>query len=128
MDIVMPCTVPLKVGLYLLSCPSIIPSSILRAYCVACEIGLLTSAVLSTLQRPTMDLVMPCTVPLRFGLANGAFELSATCVAFEIGLFESDDLSTLPSPTIDLVIPLTVPLKVGLAALAFALIILSSIL
>ena len=124
----MPCTVPLKVGLALLAFPSIIPSSILRASCVALEIGLLVSDVLSTLPRPTMDFVMPCTVPLKVGLANGAFKLSASCVAFEIGLFESDVLSTLPSPTIDLVIPLTVPLKVGLALLAFALIISSSIL
>ena len=56
MDLVMPLTVPVKVGLATGALQ-------LRAFCVAVEIGLLASAVLSTLLSLTMDLVMPLTVP-----------------------------------------------------------------
>ena len=62
--------------------------------------------MLSTLPSPTIDLAMPCTVPLKVGLANGALLSSAPCVRLEIGLLASDVLSTLASPTIDLVMPL----------------------
>ena len=37
------------------------------------------SEVLSTLQSPTIDLMMPLAVPLTAGLANGAFVSSAPC-------------------------------------------------
>ena len=65
--------------------------------------------------RPTIDLVMPLTVPVKVGLANGALLSRAPCVALEMGLLASDVLSTLPRPTIDLVMPCTVPVKIGLA-------------
>ena len=64
--------------------------------------GLSLSEVLSTFPSPTIDLVMPCTVPLKVGLANGALLLSAPCVALGMGLLVSAVLSTLPWPTIDL--------------------------
>ena len=57
------------------------------------------SAVLSTEPRPTIVLVIPETVPVNVGEANGAFKLSAVCVAVLTGLFKSDVLSRLPSPT-----------------------------
>ena len=90
-----------------------------KAFCVALEIGLLASVVLSTLPSPTMDLAMPLTVPVKVGLANGDFALRASCVALEIGLLAPVVFSTLPSPTIDLVMPFTLPVKVGLATGAF---------
>ena len=74
-----------------------------------------SNQVLSTLPTPPIDLVMPLTVPVKVGLANGALLLRAPCAALDMGLFESDVLSTLPRPTLDLVMPLTVPLQVGLA-------------
>ena len=89
------------------------------APCVALEIGLLASVVLSTLPRPTIALVIPLTAPVKVGLASGAFELRALDVAVDMGLFKSEVLSTLSSPTMDLVMPLTVPVKVGLASGAF---------
>ena len=92
-----------------------------KAVCVALEIGLFASVALSTLPSPTINLVMPLTVPVQVGLASGAFKSSAPCVALEIGLLASVVLSTLPRPTIALVIPLTVPVKVGLASGAFEL-------
>ena len=76
MDLVLQFTVPVKVGLAkgaLLS----------RAPCVALEIGLIASEVLSTLL--TLDLVMPSTVPIKVGLASGALLSRAPCVALEIG-------------------------------------------
>ena len=39
--------------------------------------GLLASAVLSTLARPTIDLVIPPTVPVNVGLLIGAFKFKA---------------------------------------------------
>ena len=42
------------------------------AFCVAVDIGLLASEVLLTLPRPTIAAVMPLTVPVKVGLANGA--------------------------------------------------------
>ena len=45
-----------------------------KAVCVALEIALSVSAVLSTLPRPTMDVEMPLTVPVKDGSANGAFD------------------------------------------------------
>ena len=50
-----------------------------KAVCVALEIALSASAVLSTLPRPTMDLVMPLTVPVKDGFANGAFDAIWFC-------------------------------------------------
>ena len=51
----------------------------LRASCVALEIGLCASAVLSTLPSPTMELVVSLTVPVKVGLANGAFDANWCC-------------------------------------------------
>ena len=84
----------------------------------AVEIGLPVSLVLSTLPRPTIDLVMPPTVPVKVGLASGAFASRAANCAVDTGLERSAVLSTLPRPTIDLLMPPTVPVKVGLARLA----------
>ena len=76
--------------------------------------------MLSTFPSPTIDLVMPPTVPVKVGLASGAFFKSrACCVAVDICLFASAVISTFPSPTMALVIPFTVPVKVGLASGAF---------
>ena len=61
---------------------------------------------MSTLLRLTMLLVMPPTVPVKVGLAIGAFESSPACVAVDIGLRRSVVLSTFPRPTADLVMPL----------------------
>ncbi len=38
------------------------------------RIGVFASVVLSTLPSPTIDLVMPLTVPVKVGLASGAFK------------------------------------------------------
>jgi hypothetical protein len=43
-----------------------------NAVCVAVDIGLLTSDVLSTFPSPTIDLVIPATVPVNVGLAKVA--------------------------------------------------------
>ena len=43
-----------------------------NAVCVAVDIGLFASEVLSTLPKPTMAFVIPDTVPVNVGLANGA--------------------------------------------------------
>ena len=59
---------------------------------------LLASATLSTLDSPTIDLVIPDTVPVNVGEANGAFNAS-----------RSDN-----PPISDVVKPVTVPLNVAL--------------
>jgi len=43
-----------------------------NAVCVAVDIGLLASDVLSTFARPTIDLSIPLTVPVNVGLFIGA--------------------------------------------------------
>ena len=43
-----------------------------NAVCVAVDTGLFASDVLSTLPKPTILLVIPETVPVNVGLANGA--------------------------------------------------------
>ena len=43
-----------------------------NAVCVAVETGLLASEVLSTFPSPTIDFVIPCTVPVKVGFAEGA--------------------------------------------------------
>ena len=84
------------------------------------ETGLLASAVLFTLPSPTIDLLIPLTVPVKVGLARFALRSSAVCCAVETGLFASLVLVTLPRPTIEAVMPPTVPVNVGLARLAFS--------
>ena len=91
MALVMPVTVPVKAGLARGAFRS-------RAVWVADETGLLASAVLSALPRPTMPLVTPVTVPVKVGLARGAFRSRADWVAVETGLAVSAVLSTLPRP------------------------------
>jgi hypothetical protein len=71
-----------------------------NADCVA-VIGFLKSLVLSTFPSPTIDFVIPDTVPVNVGLANGAFKSNAACCAAETGLFTSDVLSTLDNPTVE---------------------------
>ena len=68
---------------------------------------------------PTIDFVIPLTVPVKAGDANGALRARAVCCAVETGFSASEVLLTLPSPTIDFVIPLTVPVKAGDASGAF---------
>jgi hypothetical protein len=77
----------------------------LIAAVVAVETGLFKSEVLSQLPKPTTSFVMPATVPVKVGLARGAFKFRAVCVAVETGLFKSEVLSQLPKPTIAFVIP-----------------------
>ena len=45
-----------------------------------------------------MPLVTPLTVPVKVGLARGAFKSRAACVAVETGLSASAVLLRLPSP------------------------------
>ena len=90
-----------------------------NALCVAVDIGFVASLVLSTLLKPTIDLVIPVTVPENVGDAKGAFKSKALCVAVDIGFNKSLVLSTLLKPTIDFVIPVTVPENVGDAKGAF---------
>ena len=71
-----------------------------KVVCVAVEIGLFKSLVLSILPKPTIAFVIPETVPVKIGLLIGAFKFNAVCVAIEIGLFTSEVLSTFPKPTI----------------------------
>ena len=52
-----------------------------NAVCVAVDIGLLTSEVLSTFPRPTIALVIPATVPVNVGPANGAYVVKFAKVA-----------------------------------------------
>lgn len=90
-----------------------------NAACCAVDTGLDASAVLSTDPKPTIDLVIPDTVPVNVGLAMLAFRSNAVCCAVDNGFAASDVLLTFPSPTIDAVIPETVPVKVGEANGAF---------
>ena len=53
---------------------------------VAVDIGCSKSDVLSTLPNSTIALDIPLTVPVKVGLASGAFISSAICVAVDIGL------------------------------------------
>ena len=48
-----------------------------NAVCVALEIGLFTSDVLSTLVRPTISLEIPLTVPVKVGDTMLAFKSNA---------------------------------------------------
>jgi len=50
----------------------------INAVCVAVDIGLLTSEVLSTLPKPTILLVIPDTVPVNVGFAKGATVVKST--------------------------------------------------
>ena len=73
--------------------------------------------MLSTSSKPTIAFVIPETVPVNVGEANGAFKSKAVCVAVETGLSASDVLSTSSKPTIAFVIPETFPVNVGEIAL-----------
>ena len=86
---------------------------------MASETGLFLSEVLSTFSRPTIDLVMPCTVPVKIGFNLSAFlptvvsNAPATVsniarVESDSGLSLSEVLLTLSSPTIVLVMPFIV--------------------
>ena len=75
----MPLTVPVNVGEARLAFKFKEASTLVilafksKADCVAVEIGLLASEVLSTLLSPTILCVMPLTVPVNVGLLIGAF-------------------------------------------------------
>jgi len=87
------------------------------AVCVAVDTGFAESAVLSTEPSPTIDFVIPETVPVKVGETIGAYvdaavaeaslASSAVCVAVDTGLFASEVLSTSESPTDDFVNPET---------------------
>ena len=79
------------------------------AVCCAVDTGLFASVVLSTFPSPTIDCVIPPTVPVKVGDAIVAFRSNAVCCAVETGLFASVVLSTFARPTIDCVIPIAVP-------------------
>ena len=64
--------VPVKAGLAKLAFRS-------KAVCVAVDTGLLASVVLLTLASPTIVAVMPETVPVKVGLAFGAY-VASLCV------------------------------------------------
>ena len=53
-------------------------------------------------------------VPVKFGLAIGAFASSPACVAVEMAFKRSVALSAFPRPTAALDTPITVPVNVGL--------------
>ena len=74
-----------------------------NAVCVAVDIGLPASVVLSTSLNPTCVLVIPVGVPVKAGDASGAFKFNADCVEVDIGLPASVVLSTLLNPTVVLV-------------------------
>ena len=89
---------------------------------------LVASLVLSTFPKPTIVAVIPDTVPVNVGDANGAFKATSELLAFasnaawvavETGFNKSVVLSTFANPTIDLLIPETVPVNVGDAKGAF---------
>ena len=63
----MPCTVPVNVGLAIVGLSRLAFRS--SAVCCAVETGLPASEVLLTLPSPTIEAVMPCTVPVNVGLA-----------------------------------------------------------
>ena len=81
--------------------------------------GFIASVVLSTFPRLTAALDTPITVPVKVGLAIGAFASKAVCVRLEMGSPTSVVLSTFPRPTAALDTPITVPVKVGLSSGAF---------
>ena len=56
-----------------------------------------------TLFKPTIEGVMPETVPVNVGDARFAFKFNADNVAVDTGLLASDVSSTLPKPTDTLV-------------------------
>ena len=80
-------TAPVKLGLAT-------GASKFNAVCVALDIGLRRSVVLSTFASPTCVLVTPDTVPVKLGLAFGANKFSAVCVAEDTGLLASEVLLT----------------------------------
>ena len=83
-------------------------------------VGLLASEVLSTFPRSTIDFEIPVTVPVKAGLASGAFVASKLVTADVVGLLASEVLSTFPRLTIALLRPPTVPENVGFSNGAFA--------
>ncbi len=84
-----------------------------NAFCVAVDMGLFASEVLLTLAKLTIVGVMPVTVPVKAGDANGANRFNAFCVAIDMGLFASEVLLTFGRLTIAAVMPVTVPVKAG---------------
>jgi len=64
-----------------------------KAVCVAEEIGLLASLVLSMLLSPTMLLSSPPTVPVNVGLFIGAFS-AKLLVTSEVFAFKPSDVDT----------------------------------
>ena len=61
--------VPVNVGLFRFDFKS-------RAVCVNVDIGFNRSVVLSTSLKPTIDFVIPVTVPVNAGLSKGAFKFN----------------------------------------------------
>jgi hypothetical protein len=56
---------------------------------VAFDIGFAESAVFSAKPSPTIALVMPDTVPVKFGLSKGALVFKDDCNAFTSGKFST---------------------------------------
>ena len=57
-----------------------------KAVCIAVDLGLFKSEVLSTLPSPIVSSVIPLIVPVNVGFTKGAFKSCAVCVALDIGL------------------------------------------
>ena len=113
--LVIPFTVPVKVGELISAFSSKIFCFKSSAFWTAVEIGLFKSLVLSTFPRPTIAFVIPLTVPVKVGEAVFAFVFKAIWVKLLIGLLASLVLSTLLKPTSDLTIPVGV-LIIGLVS------------
>ena len=62
-------TDPVNVGLFRFDFKS-------RAVCAAFDHGFNRSVVFSTFSKPTIDFVIPVTVPVNAGLSNGAFRFN----------------------------------------------------
>ena len=75
--------------------------------------GLLASVVLSTLARPTIDLVIPPTVPVNVGLLIGAFKSKAVCNPLVLAIDKAPSAIAVALPTL-----VTTPVKFALVAFA----------
>ena len=79
MEAVIPETVPVNVGdaRGAFDAKSVLLAFASKAVWVAVETGFNKSVVLSTFAKPTIDLLIPETVPVKVGDANGAFKSKA---------------------------------------------------
>ena len=105
-DLVIPATVPVKVGLLI---------GAFNANELVTSVAFAFSA-----KAEFISTVFMRSASAAFTALESAFKSKAVWVAVLTGLFASVVLSTFARPTIDLVIPETVPVKVGLLIGAFS--------